>query len=145
MLLMRSCGISWIMTLRATNGLAMQEISFVWCAIRHCGIPTLRNLRSAHISNKRIVIHAHRTDLGLSILLNDAALKILAKYEDLETKDGHAFDVPSSQKLNKAIQDAVKKAELDRKVLDGIKSAMIKWPRTFFLRHHLMLCSPWGR
>lgn len=78
----------------------------------------LRNLRTAHISYNRIVMHAHKTGHGLSIPLNDGALKILAKYEGQETKNGHAFEVPSSQKLNKAIQDAAKKAELDRKVLD---------------------------
>ena len=78
----------------------------------------LKNLRSAHISNNVIVMHAHKTGQNLSIPLNNGALKILAKYEGQETKDGRAFEVPSSQKLNKAIQDAAKAAGLDRKILD---------------------------
>ena len=94
----------------------------------------LSNLRPAHISNNRIVMHAHKTGKPLTIPLNDGALMILAKYEGQETQDAHVFEVPSSQKLNKAIQDAAKTAELDRKVLDEyyIGSEIVTEERFFY-------------
>lgn len=57
---------------------------------------------------------AKKTDEHLTIPLTEEALRILDKYKNKATKDGHVFDVISAQKLNNAVKEAAKAAGLNR-------------------------------
>ena len=50
--------------------------------------------------------------------MTEAALEIYNRYKDYPTEDGHIFHCLSNQKLNDAIKEAAKEAELDRIIVD---------------------------
>ena len=87
-----------------------------WCfmAFTSLRVSDLMRLKTMHIRDGRIEMFAKKTDEHLTIPLTEEALRILDKYKNKATTDGHVFDVISAQKLNDAVKEAAKAAGLNR-------------------------------
>lgn len=92
----------------------------LWCFMAFTSLrySDLCNLKVGHISQNRIDMVTQKTSDRITIPLTEAALDIYNRYKDNPTKDGHIFNCLSNQKLNDAIKEAAKEAELDRIIVD---------------------------
>lgn len=92
----------------------------LWCFMAFTSLrySDLRNLKVGHISQNRIDMVTQKTSDRITIPLTEAALEIYNRYKDYPTEDGHIFHCLSNQKLNDAIKEAAKEAELDRIIVD---------------------------
>lgn len=92
----------------------------LWCFMAFTSLrySDLANLLIGHITDNRIDMVTQKTAEPISIPLTEGAQKILSRYKDTPTKDGHVFKVPANQYMNIYIKDAAKEAGLDRMVVD---------------------------
>lgn len=92
----------------------------LWCFMAFTSLrySDLANLMLGHIVDNRIDMVTQKTADRISIPLTDGAQKILNRYKDTPTADGHVFNVLSNQKMNTNIKEAAREAGLNRMIVD---------------------------